>query len=581
MKKRGCALKLLKVFAVLAGVLFALAYFLFLYPFWGVPFTAHRQGPVPITPPWALECWLWEDDVNTAEFVEELLAGYAEHDIPVRTVLIDSPWSTHYNNFEVDEERYPNPEEFFGSLKQRGYRVVLWMTTMVNSRDVDTPGGDDPSFYEEARRKGYLAGDGTQARWWKGVGGFIDYANPDAVKWWRGLQQQVFDLGIDGWKLDGTATFFVSRPWGLFLPYKKTHGGWMSTRRYMNHYYRGEYMHGLTQNPEFITMSRSLDSPMPRSHPWGFSPLDSSPVNWVGDTRHVWEEDNRGLERAIRLVLRSARLGYNVIGSDVGGYHGGMPIPPRLYIRWAQFSAFCGLFLHGGHGERRLWLRSQEELENIRYCSWLRTELVPYMYSHVVEAHHGGKPLQRPINGKYHYMFGGDFLVAPIYRDSLTRTVQLPRGRWRWLHDQAQVIEGPRVITRDFALDELPVYIRDGAIIPMNVSRAYTGFGDQESSGFLTLAIYAHGSNTFTVHHTDNSGRMGVRVDDYPELTVTLSGLVKPHILRVVVPAKPGSVKLDLKELAENDEWRYDEQQQAVYIKSRTYSACQYSISFP
>ena len=68
---------------------------------------------VPVTPPWALECWVWEDDHNTEEYTLELLKGYEEHDIPARTVLIDSPWSTRYNDFIVDEQRYPTPAEFF------------------------------------------------------------------------------------------------------------------------------------------------------------------------------------------------------------------------------------------------------------------------------------------------------------------------------------------------------------------------------------------------------------------------------------------------------------------------------------
>src|SRR5215475_6330059 len=81
----GCALGLS------ALVLLALIYFIYLLPFWGIPFNASRHGRPPLTPPWALECWLWEDDVNTEAYVEELLAGYAKYDLPVRTILIDSP----------------------------------------------------------------------------------------------------------------------------------------------------------------------------------------------------------------------------------------------------------------------------------------------------------------------------------------------------------------------------------------------------------------------------------------------------------------------------------------------------------
>ena len=63
------------------------------YPFWGMPFNGARHGQPPLTPYWALESWLWEDDVNTADEVLALLAGYEKHDIPVRTILIDRPWS--------------------------------------------------------------------------------------------------------------------------------------------------------------------------------------------------------------------------------------------------------------------------------------------------------------------------------------------------------------------------------------------------------------------------------------------------------------------------------------------------------
>ena len=73
----------------------------------------------------------------------------------------------------------------------------------------------------------------------------------------------------------------------------------------------------------------------------------------------------QGFESAIESVLNSAALGYNIVGSDVAGFSG-KTIPPRLYMRWTQFSTFCGLFMNGGHGERRLWKRTEEELEVIQ-----------------------------------------------------------------------------------------------------------------------------------------------------------------------------------------------------------------------
>jgi len=271
----------------MAAALIAMLYFLYILPFWGIPFNAQRHTNVPITPAWALECWLWEDDANTADRVDELLSGYEKYDIPVRTILLDSPWSTRYNDFIVDENRYPNPQEWFKKLEDKKYRVVLWMTCMVNSNNKDTAIKNAEDWFSLAKQNGYLVGYGYQVNWWKGTGGFIDYSNPQAINWWRGLQQPIFDLGLDGWKLDGTATFFSNKFFDVPVPYQKTFEGWKTTRSYMDLYYREEYEHGRKLNPEFITLARSIDRPY--AHPEGFAPLDAAPVTWVGDQKHSWK----------------------------------------------------------------------------------------------------------------------------------------------------------------------------------------------------------------------------------------------------------------------------------------------------
>ena len=605
--------------AGLAGLGFGLLlYFGFVLPFWGIPFNAQRHGRVPLTPPWALECWLWEDDVNTAARVTELLEGYAKHDLPVRTILIDSPWSERYNDFKVDEDRYPEPERFFRGLEERGYRVVLWMTCMVDSFSKDTKVRHSPEFFEEARAADYLAAGGRQMRWWKGVGGFVDYSNPEAMRWWHGLQRQVLDWGVDGWKLDGCDTFFSGSLLGLPVPFARTKSGWMTTRQYMDHYAREELRHGQSRNPEFATLIRSMDRPW--SHPEGFAPLDAAPVTWVGDNRHTWRYDERGLAAALTDILQSARLGYCVIGSDVAGYHGRSnpddtgaataallrawtspvasgtssraefgtahddSIAPNIYIRWAEFSAFCGLFLNGGHGERRLWRRTPAELEIVRKFSWLHTELVPYIYSHVVECHRGGRPLMRPLEkGEFHYLFGDDFLVAPIHTDDATREVTLPAGRWRYFFSKGEMHDGPRKHVRAFPLDEYPVYLREGAIVPLNVSRPYTGLGDRESAGFRTWLILprAGGREQFTLWHPETHPRpegTTVRVEGDRPLKISFSGRHEPHLLRVHAMEAPRRILLDGRELPAGGVWQYDAAQAAVVIRTREYERGAYEV---
>jgi alpha-glucosidase (family GH31 glycosyl hydrolase) len=174
-------------------------------------------------------------------------------------------------------------------------------------------------------------------------------------------------------------------------------------------------------------------------------------------------------------------------------------------------------------------------------------------------------------------MFGDNFLIAPIYKDNPVNEVTLPDGRWRYFFNDSNIIEGPATFEQEFQLDEYPVYIREGAIIPMDIKRQYTGIGDRTSEGYLTVLIYPGGINEFTLHHPDKSGSVKIQVEDSPdEIKIDLDGLHKPHILVINMDSKPLSVEMDGNILSDH---KFDPLRNKLVIKTAEYKTGHYVIS--
>ena len=151
-------------------------------------------------PEWVFHHWVWEDE-STQQSALQLIDDYKAHDIPVGAIIIDSPWETGYNSFDWDTTLYPDAQAMVDSFHARDVRVVVWMTTAINT--------DMTELWHYADSMGYFmkanAGSSSAViNWWKGDGSMIDFFNPDAVAWWKSLMDKTLALGIDGWKCDGT-----------------------------------------------------------------------------------------------------------------------------------------------------------------------------------------------------------------------------------------------------------------------------------------------------------------------------------------------------------------------------------------
>lgn len=264
---------------------------------------------------------------------------------------------------------------------------------------------------------------------------------------------------------------------------------------------------------------------------------------WSGDVDSRWET----LAAHVAIGLNHGLSLTPFWGSDTGGFYPTRELTGELYARWFQFSAFCPLFRsHGRTWHLRLpwgWntgeygpiesnqnvLRS--ELTNAavepvcRKYLELRYRLLPYNYTLAREACDTGLPLMRPLWLHYpddaeavklgsEYLWGRDLLVAPVVEKGATsRRVYLPAGSWfDWW--TAEKLTGPRWVERPVDLATLPIYVRAGAILPLDPLRQFTSQPVNEPT---TLRVHPGADGVFTLYDDDGQS-LGYRDGSDPKM---------------------------------------------------------------
>ena len=261
---------------------------------------------------------------------------------------------------------------------------------------------------------------------------------------------------------------------------------------------------------------------------------------WSGDTESSWKT----LEAQIAVGINYSLSIGPYWGSDIGGFYPNNELTGELYARWHQFAAFCGSFRsHGRTWFTRLpwgWGLSdmgpreysntnapippddrrnilQSEMNNpaiepiARKYSELRYQLMPYTYTLAREARDRGLPLMRAMWLHYpddvrarglgnQFMWGPDLLVAPVFtKGASSRDVYLPKGEWYdwWTNARAT---GGQTVARAVDLATMPIYVRAGAIIPVDPVRQYTSEPVAEPT---TLRVYRGADGQFTLYEDD------------------------------------------------------------------------------
>lgn len=520
----------------------------------------------PVSPAWVFDHWVWEDDVNTEAAVWELVDGYESRGIPVGAVVIDSPWATEYNNFIFNREQYPDPQGMIDRLHERGIKVILWMTCLLNAESTGEKFGPTTfEVYEEALEKGYLCNNGEPTKWWKGKGAFIDFTNPEALDWWHGLQDRVIDMGIDGWKVDGVASLY---PNGAPCA-----AGPVTTRQMMDYYYMDMQEYITSRNPQAVAWSRAVD--LKFVHPHGFAPISHSPVNWMGDERHNWGED--GFLEALNDVFDSARLGYTVIGTDIAGYHGDEDITKRLLLRWAQFGALNPLMENGGHGDHQPWRHDAETVDIYRRFTRLHLELKPYLYSMMVKGHYKKGPIMHVVGGEWQYLLGDDLFVSVMHTPEDVKKVVFPSGEWHDYWNPGDVYAEGREIEYRCPLSSYPLFVRRGSIIPLEVVDGELGHGNESFAGSVTLDVYPGGDAKFILcREGRDRTTIKLKMDSGKEFSLYAEDKERSYIVRALSFEKPalvlsGGAAMDEVDTLEGfggrpGAWYYDREAHRVYV---------------
>ncbi len=430
-------------------------------------------GRAPVPPLWSLGVILSKAYYRTAEEILAVAREVRERGMPCDTITFDGrAWQDTDTRFafEWDPVRYPDPRAVIAEIKTLDFRVCVWEYPLVSVRN--------PLFAELAD-KGWLlkdarSGEAYRYQWdlepFGAVltplpeSGLLDFTQPDAYAYWRDRHRELFELGVDMIKPD--------------------FGEQVEPHMVASDGAQGDALH----NVYALLYNRCVYEAASRYGKDGaflfsraaWAGSQRYPSQWGGDPQADWG----GLAASIRGGLSWGLTGAPFYATDVGGFYGDRR-DPQLYVRWAQASVFSAHMRLHGIGAREPWSYGPEAERAAMAALELRYRLLPYLWRTVEEASATGLPMQRAMAlacpdepeawGFDHQFFcGEDLLVAPCLNPGGRVRVYLPEGEWRRFAG-GEPLEGGRTHDLVLALDELAVFARRGAEIPLGPTVRHTG----------------------------------------------------------------------------------------------------------
>ena len=499
---------------------------IFDYYFWlGTPekalqsYTALTGKPI-LPPKWAFEPWMgrgeeaWASGPSHDAVAEEerVARRFAELDIPHSAIYAEGPSALS-----------PALNQF---MEARGIKVLGYFYPEIR------PARQQSLMPELKPAELPILHCGTESQ--TRELGYVDFTNPHALELCRRALKHTLDLGVAGSMAD----------YGDMVPddavfHDHQHGAEMHNFYYHDYQRTASEVYSEKRGNDFILYAR------------GAAP---GTQKWVGQFAGDHPSNFDGLKAVLTGALNLCACGYSTWGSDIGGYFG-LP-EPAVYMRWVQFGCFSPLMRPHGKASRDPWDFGEAAVASYKFDAWVRENLLNYIYNAAVVAHESGIPIMRSMAVAFphevqmtsvrdQYMFGPDLLVAPVITEDYLRTILFPSGVWTNLWD-GETVSGPAELKIRVPLDEIPVYLKRGAVVPVQLSRELR-FGESMTNGRVNALVVTPPNGNETVSLLNAKGEVAkVMTQSKAErFDWILENLIETNYLLVYGTTTASMVKVD------------------------------------
>jgi len=421
------------------------------------------KGAMP--PEWSFGYWQSKISYQSAEEVMDIAKKLRANEVPCDVIHLDTFWFQRdwYCDLKFSKERFPNPKAFMDELAEMGFKISLWQLPYI-------PEGSD-LFDELEAVDGFVKNAAGEIHsttgicftpGFKGRIGIIDFTNPKAIVVYQKFLSELFRLGVKVIKTDFGEAAPVD---GVYFN---------GTPGHQNH-----NLYPLLYNKAAaeVTEKETGDAVVWARSAWAGS--QRYPIHWGGDNSPNYFNLLSQLEGGLSFGMS----GFQFWSQDIGGFLGNTN--DRLLTRWMQVGMFLSHSRIHGSGDRELYKFSKETQRICKKYIQLRYRLMPYIIAQSLKCVESSLPMARPLvvefqddpntfNISDQYLFGDELLVAPILTAGDSRRVYLPKGKWTNWWDKTSV-SGPIWIEVEADLETMPLYVREGGMVPLGPLMNYVG----------------------------------------------------------------------------------------------------------